>query len=242
MLSTHVGSFDRRRALAATLTAAMLVGLAAVVVAAAIAINARSALGAGGGGGGCFLNSGPVCTVKGLTAYADFSTVSPDGCIVTDAFVNPFQGLTRPGTGSGTTVFIAEDQYDACTNTPIFSVSNFDPSTFTPSFNGTIQFSKTLGSASVNGTAQMFDNFTGAPAFVATVNVTWQGFGPTTTLIDSSHFLSAGLVINTRFTGTSEEAVASGVITDASGANLAAGATAFANLQNISNGTVVVSH
>jgi hypothetical protein len=242
MLSTRVGSFDRRRGLAALLTAAMLIAVAAVVVSAAVALNSRNALGAGGGGGGCFLNSGPVCTVNGMSAYADFSTVSADGCIVTDAFVNSFQGLTRPSATPGMAVFIAEDQYNVCTNTDIASVSNFDPTTFVPSFSGTAQFSKTLGSASVNGTAQMFDNFTGAPAFVATVNVTWQGYGPSSTIIDNSHFRSAGLVVNTRFTGSSIQALASGVITDGTGANLAAGTSPNASLQNITNGTVVVSH
>lgn len=241
MLTATLGSFGRRRALAATLTAAMLVALVAVVVGAAVALNARNALGAGGGGGGCFLNSGPVCTVKGQSANADFTSVSADGCIVTDAFVSPFQGVTKPGAGSATMVFVSISRYDVCTNTSIESASNFDPTTFNPSFTGTIQFSKTLGTASVNGTAQMFDNFTGAPVFVSTVNVTWTGFGPVSSMIDNSHFRSPGLMVNTRFMGTSVQALASGVVTDAT-ANLAAEPSPNGSLQNISNGTVVISH
>ena len=60
----------------------------------------------------------------------------------------------------------------------------------------------------------MFDNFTGAPVFVSTVNVSWNGYGPVSSMIDNSHFRSPGLMVNSRFMGTSMQALASGVVTD----------------------------
>src|SRR6266699_4477636 len=95
----------RTRRVAVGITAAVM--LAAIVLAAFIATGGRTALGAGGGGGPCPSPPGPGCTFKSINAFADFSTVSADGCEFTDASVQSFQALTSPDNSTMTVVFVS---------------------------------------------------------------------------------------------------------------------------------------
>jgi hypothetical protein len=87
----------------------------------------------------------------------------------------------------------------------------------------------------------MFDSSTGAPLFTSTINMTWQGFGPTSTFIDNSHIRTPGFLLNSHFMGTSIAAEASGALTDGA-SNLATAPTFNAVLENASSGTVTISH
>src|SRR5689334_17446739 len=76
----------------------------------------------GGGGGGCFSTTSPVCHFKDQFANADFQTVSPDGCIVTDAFVFASNNVTRPSTsGSGSFANINLFAFNQCTGVGLVS-------------------------------------------------------------------------------------------------------------------------
>jgi hypothetical protein len=237
MVSGTIGSFGTRRLLATGLGGAMLVVAVAVLAFSILAVNTRTALGSGGGGG-CLTT---VCTFKGMTAFADFQSLSTDGCFLTDAFASPFQNLTRPSGVRTAALVVAVSKFNVCTNTPVSNATNIDPSTGMPVFNGTIQFSTKLGAAAAAGSAPMFDSSTGAPLFTSTINMTWQGFGPTSTFIDNSHIRTPGFLLNSHFMGTSIAAEASGVLTDGA-SNLATAPTFNAVLENASSGTVTISN
>jgi hypothetical protein len=240
MFSSTISSFGPSRRVAGGLTAAMLIAAMFVFAVVALALNTRTAVGAVGGGG-CFSTTGPVCTFKSHVAFADFGSVSADGCIFTDAFVGRNENLSSPGHVATTSVFVAVSKFNGCTNTLIENATNIDPATG-PVFNGTAQFDTKLDTATVNGSAPMFDTGTGAQLFTSTINVAWHGFGPTSTFIDSSHFRSPGFLLNSHFRGTSRAAEASGVVTDETASNLATLPTLNASLENALSGTVQLSH
>jgi hypothetical protein len=229
----------KQRLVALGLSALGLTAVAAVLAVMFLGFNTRTAFGSGSGGGGCFSTSGPVCTFKGHQASADFGSVSSDGCVYTDAYVSPFENLTSPDKVTSQTVYVSIYQWNSCTGAMIMSADNMDPNSWMPAFTGTVQFDNQ--SASVNGTATMYD-YSGNQAFTTTINVSWKGYGPSGTFIDSSHYRSPGFLMSTHYTGVSQEAEASGVITDQSGANLASLATLNATLNNDSGGTVQLSH
>ena len=249
MSAQLVGTPARRRVTALGLAAAVLA--AAVAVVAAFSLNTHSAAGAGGGGG-CFATTGPVCTFKSHTAFADFSTVSAfagggggGGCVATDAFVQPFESLSMPGQNSAVSVMVSLSTFNFCNNTQSECAGNFDPNSGAPLFTGTVQFGLDLTTATVIGTATMFDPCATSPAaasFTTSIDLTWQAFGPNSTLIDNSHLRSPGFILNSHFKGISRQAVASGVLTDATGANRASSPTDNADIENASSGTVLVSH
>jgi hypothetical protein len=236
------------------------VGLTAVIVvltAGLVFLNARTVHGSGTGGGGCFPSTGPACHFASDNASVDFSSVSKDGCIFTDATVQPFASLTRPGGTATQTVIIFISKWDNCQNQGgcssvnsgtgggggggcgvlLEEATNFDPITGMPVFNGTIQFGPKLGTAAVNGSAPMTDFVTGAQ-FTSTVNVSWKGYGPTSTFMDSFSDRQPGFMMKSHTTGSSRSAEASGVITDETGSNLAASSTANASLSDSKGGTV----
>ena len=218
-----------------------MVAVVAVLLVAVSPFGTRVAHGSGTGGGGCFPTSGPACQFKGNDANAFFGGVSSDGCIFTEAFIHPMASLTRPGNITSQAVFISIDKFDECQGIGLESASNFDPNTFLPDFTGTIQFGTNLSTASVVGTAPMFDGFTGAQLFTTTINVTWKGYGSTTKSIDSSHFHGFGFIMSTHFNGDSRSAEASGTFTDETGANLATPPTLNASLAYAKSGTVSIS-
>ena len=220
-----------------------LVGLAAVV---AILFVAFSPLGArvahgSGSGGGCISTTGPVCTFKSTNAFGNFDSVSSDGCLFTFASVQPFDSLTRPGNSTSQAVMVVINKFDNCQGIVLENASNFDPSTGQSDFTGTIQFGTKLSTATVVGTAPMFDATSGALLFTTSINVTWQGFGATTTFINDAHSRSPGFIFNTHSNGDSRMAEASGTLTDETGANLATPATLNAQLDDASSGTVQIT-
>jgi hypothetical protein len=221
------------------------VGLAAAMPAIAVALLAVTALNARadgpGPGGGCFSTTGPVCTFKSHNAFADFGSVSDDGCIVTDAIVQSFEALSSPGRNAATTVFVAIFKNDTCGQTIPASESNVDPTTGMPVFNGTAQFGTLLDTATLVGAAPMFDIDTGSQVFTSDINVTWRGFGPTSTFIGSSHTRTPDFVLNSHTHSTSRSAEASGSITDEAAYNVVTAPTLNALLQNATIGNVVVS-
>jgi len=238
MLLQSIGPIRTRRLAVGISTAVML---AAIVLAAFVATGGRTALGAGGGGGPCPSPPGPGCTFKSINAFADFSTVSTDGCMFTDASVQSFEALSSPSRSAMTIVFVSISTFDNCTGA-FQTFVNFDPtSNSLPTFNGTALFGTKLDTASLNGSAPMFDLNTGHQAFTSSVSVVWIGFGPTTTFIDSFHVRAAGFLFNAHTNATSRGAEASGTITDISGNNDASVPTLNAQLQNATQGNVSIN-
>jgi hypothetical protein len=239
------------------------VGLTAVIVvltAGLVFLNARTVHGSGtGGGGGCFPTNGHACHFSSNNAFVDFSSVSKDGCIFTDATLEPFANLTRPGGTPTQTVVIFISKWDNCQNSggcgsadsgsggggggcgvPLEEASNFDPITGMPIFNGTIQFGPKLDTVVVNGSAPMVDFITGVN-FTSTINVSWKGYGPTSTFMDIFSDRQPGFMMKSHTSGSSRSAEASGVITDETGVNLATSPVAYANISDSKGGTVEFS-
>jgi hypothetical protein len=243
MFARVFSSSGKRRLVVVGLTAVGLTAVVAVLAIALVSLNARPAFGSGSGGG-CFSTTGPVCTFHSANAFADFSSVSPDGCIFTEAGAQPFASLTMPGRAATQSVFVFVFKFDNCApngGTTLEDATNIDPTTGFPLFNGTLQFGSKLSSATVTGTAPMMDFVTGQ-TFTSTVTVSWQGFGPSTTFMDNSHVRAPGFLMNSHSTGVSRGAAASGVITDEAGTNLATPPTLNASLNTSTGGTVQLSH
>ncbi|HEU0027380.1 MAG TPA: hypothetical protein VFQ25_09715 [Ktedonobacterales bacterium] len=200
-----------------------------------LGFNTHTAFGSGSGGGGCFSTTGPVCTFKGHQASADFSSVSDDGCVYTDAYVGIFESLSSPSRTDSQTVFVYISQWDNCTGALLANATNFDPNSSMPTFTGTMQFGDQ--SASINGTAAMYD-YNSGQSFTTTINVSWKGYGPVSSIIDSQHYRSPGFILNSHSTSASQSAEAAGVITDQTGTNLATPPTLNANISDDSGGTV----
>ena len=248
---------NKRRILVTSLGLS-LTAVVAVLAIGLVFLNARTVHGSGTGGGGCFATTGPSCHFESNNASADFSSVSADGCIFTDVYVQPFASLTRPGGTATQTVVIFISKWDNCQGpsgcasvnsgtgggggcgVQLEQAYNYDPTTGMSIFNGTIKFGPKLDTAAINGSAPMFDNVTGAQ-FTSTVNVSWKGYGPTSTFMDIFSVRQPGFMMKSHTTGASRLAEASGVVTDETGANLATPATTNANLSDSKGGTVQFS-
>jgi hypothetical protein len=153
--------------------------------------------------------------------------------------MNVFETLQRPGKTTTQMAFVFISEID-CNNILLEEASNLDPNTGTPNFTGTIQFGTGLTTGVMNGTATMFDIVSNT-SFTTNINVTWQGFGPTTTTLDNSHIRGAGFMVSNHFHGTDREAEASGTFTNADGSNLAASPTDNADISDSSGGTVILT-
>ena len=241
-MSTRAFRLPRRRLVVAALAISAIVVVVAVVFVTSLSFGARIAHGGGTGGGGCTSSTGPACHFTSNDASVAFGTTASDGCTVTQVFLSSFQSLSRPGATTSSSVVVSISKFNTCTNILLENASNFDPTTGAPDFTGTAQFGGNLDTATVTGTAPMFDTSTGMPGpllFTASINVTWQGFGPTTKNIDSTHTHQPGFIFNSHFNGTNRAATASGTFTDETGANVAA-PTLDAELDNAQNGTVLI--
>jgi hypothetical protein len=253
-MSAHTGN---KRHILVTSLGLSLTAVVAVLVVTLLVLNTRTAFGSGTGGGGCFPATGPACHFTSNNAFVDFSSVSADGCIFTDASVQPFASLTRPGGTATQAVSIFISKFDICQHTTncgsansgtgsggcgvqLEEATNFDPITGMPIFNGTIQFGPSLDTATVNGTAPMNDFVTGKQ-FTSTINVSWKGYGPTSTFMDIFSDRQPGFMSKTHTAGTNRLAEASGVVTDVTGANVVTSPTPDADLNDSSGGTVEFS-
>jgi len=230
----------KRRLVAAGLTVMTVTAVVALLaLVALLPFRAKTALGSGTGGGGCVSTPQPVCTFHNNSATADFGSVSSDGCIFTEAFIQAFDSLTHPGKVNTQSVFLFVSSFDNCNNVQLEAASNSDPTTGAPSFTGTIQFGSKLTTAQVNGTATLFD-FIANTTRTATIQLTWQGFGAITHSIDSSHFHAPGFLVNSHFNGTSRAAEVSGTLSDGT-TEFAAAPSLTAELDNAKSGTVLIT-
>src|SRR5690242_2163212 len=205
-----------------------------------LAFYVTTAHGSGTGGGGCVSTTDPACTFKGNATYATFQSVSDDGCIFTQAQVSAYDNLTRPGHNASKTAAIYISTWDNCNGVPLSEATSFDPNTGASSFTGTIEFGSNLASATINGTASMYDPYSGSVLYTTTVNLTITGYGPSSKYSDSQHSHSPGFIMNTHFTGTSRSAEVSGTFTDNAGNNMAALPGLYAELQYSQGGTVQI--
>ena len=227
----------RRRLVAIGLAAVTLVAVVGGVV--FMSFHTRTALGSGSGGG-CISTTGPACTFKSGTAFVDFSSVSDDGCIFTDAQVSLYSSLTTPGHVATQNVSVFLTKWDYCNGVPLMEASDIDPNTGLSTFTGSFQMPSDLSTAAAHGTAAMYDWVSGTQLYTASLDLTFKGYGSTSKYRDSQHFQAPGFVMNSHFTGISRSAEVSGTFTDQDGNNVAAQPTTNASLVNSSGGTVQI--
>ena len=201
--------FSKGRVVAIGLVMSALVLVGAGLVAHFLPANGQTASVAhasGGGGGGCVTTNGPVCTFKGSTAIVNFFSASADGCVQTNGFLEAMESVTRNPPGpqvAGTTVFVSIFQDDFCAGTFVDASGQASGVNF--------QADKTLNSASLSGDIPVVDSDSGNTLTVS-VNLTWQGVGATSKLVDISHFRTQGTIINNHFVGTDRAANVSGTL------------------------------
>jgi hypothetical protein len=229
VIARIINRFGKRGLVASGLATAALLAVVAMLAVSLLPSNGRAAHASGSGGGGCFAISGPVCTFKNQSAFADFESSSSDGCVISDTFVQGFNNLMRPGNTATQTAFLSMEKFNNCTG-------EFLGGAFSQDFTGTVQFGSGLSTAAVVGTATMVDEMT-SNTFSLSVNLTWQGFGPTTRFLDNSHQRGPGFMFNTHFNGTTRGAAAAGTISDGT-TNFAASPSLNANISDNSGGTV----
>jgi hypothetical protein len=83
-------------------------------------------------------------------------------------------------------------------------------------------------------------DYTNGATYPVSFNLTWQGQGSITTVMNSSSLRTADTLLRTRFQGSSRFAVVSGAITE-SGTSLAA-AHGTGNLIQSDGGIIIVTH
>jgi hypothetical protein len=228
VIARIINKLGKRGLVVGGLATVALLAVVAMLVVSLLPSNGRTAH-ASGSGGGCFAVSGPVCTFKNQTAFAQFESSSSDGCVISDTFVQGFNNLVRPGNTATQTAFVSIEKFNNCTG-------EFLSGAFSQDFTGTVQFGSGLSTAAVVGTATMVDEMT-SNTFSLSVNLTWQGFGATTRFFDNSHFRGPGFMLNTHFNGITRGAAASGTISDGT-TNFAPSPTLSASISDNSGGTV----
>lgn len=207
----------KRRLLAIGATVVALVAVTAVVL--FMSLHTKTAFGSATGAGLCTPNT-PICTMNGASAFAIFDNISNDGCIYTQVVVEPGSSVSRPGSNATQSAFVFISKYDQCNNVQLEAGTNDNLAIGYPEFTGAIEFGANLSTGSVIGTAPMYDQYTGALLYTASINVTWQGYGSTTRNIDNEHFFSQNTIMNLHINGASRNAKASGTFTDETGSNV----------------------
>lgn len=207
--------------------------LAAVVVTGGLALLHNRP--AHANGNGCTASdTTPVCSFKGNTAFAQFQTNTDCVSTAANVFVADDVTLNPPNSATGGLVVeLAVQSDNFCTRT-------FDSASGETN-NATFSLVDPLKSATLTASVPMTDDFDPTQTFTITVSLTWEGYGPISTQIDSSHFRTSGTTFSSHFHATSRNARCSGSITD--------GMTEYApnpsienDIQHTDSGTISITH
>lgn len=193
---------------------------------------------ASGTGGGCStygtVTTAPACTFSGHNGSAHFQSNS--GCIFTDVGVYVSDNFQRTGattTTQGSYVYLGLYTYNNCTGDYIASGWGDDNA-------GTVQFSSTANSLTAQGTIDVttynIDGTTSTTTY--TLDLTWKIIGTPSRTVSDYHYQSPGFITNAHFTGTSANAIVSGMLSDST-SNFAATPTTDAEWFNATSGTFV---
>jgi hypothetical protein len=148
--------------------------------------------------------SGNTFVVKfhGLSAFAFFDNLSPDGCIDTSVSVDGSQNTVHKQTSAN--IFIG--QFNLCTDEDLLEASGFIDN---PDF----QIDKKLLSASLNTTISVTD-FVSGRTFNVSVNVAWTSTSAIAHENSTFHFHTKGFTENGHFNADFRDANASGTVSD----------------------------
>ena len=166
-------------------------------------------------------------TFHGLTAFAEFDTYSPNGCVETFVYVDG----THSHNYTVGDVFIG--QFDYCTQTLLLSA-------FGSASNPNFQIDKKLGSASLNTTIPVTDYVSGN-TFNVSISVTWTAIDALMHENGSFHFHSKGFIDNSHFNAGFRDANASGTVSDGT-TNYTPDSALYAQLASMKSGDVFITH
>jgi hypothetical protein len=172
-----------------------------------------------------------VFKFHGLSAQANFDSLSPDGCIDTFVFVDGSQNAIGKQTFSNADVFIG--QFDLCTNTQLLGASG---STSSPTF----QIDKKLLSASLSATISVFD-FVSGTTFNVSVSVAWTSTSAIAHEISTFHFHTKAFTENSHFNADFRDANASGTVSDGT-TNYTPSPSVFAQTMSAKEVDVAITH
>lgn len=212
------------------------------------ALNLHNVHASGTGGGGCYSPTSPACTFKGHNGWADFQSNSD--CVSSDVYVYVSDDFTRTGgtTTEGSWISINTNSYNWCTG---------DFSYGWGGDTGTVQVSQTGSTLTAQGSIAVYmysGNSGGTSAGLAgsgtgggggststvtyTVNLTWKGFGTPSRQMQEFHYQSPGFITSGHYTGTSQNAITSGTLSDGT-TNFAASPSTYGEWINADSGTFV---
>jgi hypothetical protein len=172
---------------------------------------------------------------KGQFAEAQFSSVDPSGCVVTDVFIFAVDGTVKE-TGNPevtSSAAISVFQFDRCTGMPLFDVTAF-PTLAKDEF----QIDNQLDTATLNATVEVFENISGT-SIPIDVHISWTGNGPTFRTKDRFQSSQPGSKLKVRFDGVSRAATASGTVSDGM-TNFTPQAAVFANMGSAKQGEMEI--
>lgn len=156
-------------------------------------------------------SAGGIFKFRGEGASAIFTSVDGSGCVWTDVYVNPNEGIFQspPGKGSPSSgVYMFITQYDSCTATQLIAAEGF-ASLADPDF----QVFGNLSSATLNATVTLFD-YVSETSFDVFVDLTWNGTSSVIRESSRYHFSAPGCKFKSRFNGSFRPAVATGTVSD----------------------------
>ena len=172
-----------------------------------------------------------VARFHGLSAQADFDSLSPDGCIDTFVFVDGFQNTVNKQTFSGADVFIGK--FNNCTNTPLLNASGSTGSS-------TFQIDKTLLTASLSATISVSDSVSGN-TFNVSVSVAWTSTSAIAHEDQTFHFHTKAFTENAHLNADFRDANASGTVSDGT-TNFTPSPSVFAQTMSAKEVDVFIAH
>ena len=174
---------------------------------------------------------------KGQFAEAAFQTVDSSGCIET--FVTVIaedRHLQLAGAPDATRrASIDLFQFDSCSGDLLLSA--FGLATLAP---GQFQVDKQFTAATLNATIVVTD-FVSGNSYPVDVSLSWVGNGDIVSTRDRVQLNEPGYSLNTRFTGTSRNAIASGTVSDGV-TNFTPRPAEFADMGSTKRGEVEIIH
>jgi hypothetical protein len=171
---------------------------------------------------------------RGQTAEASF--FADDGCVATGASVYVVDGHSQNPPGSGdrySYVSVWLWGYDYCNWQELFGGGG--STTLAP---GEFQIDRKLSSASLITTVEVWDWMTDT-LMTITVDLTWTGTGDLERGSYTSHHVSSGYKVHSRFRGTFRDATATGSVSDGT-TNFAVGSMGWASLGSVQHGWIVI--
>lgn len=178
---------------------------------------------------------------RGKTAYGDFYSADPTGCISTSVYTFATESRSQVSAGggstSGTSASISIYQYNGCTDEELSCLyGSFSPSS------SEFDMAGNLASATLNATFEVFDCLTGATQPLS-VAITWTSAGDVARGTSHYSYSYGGDRYSYRSSGQSRYATLSGSVTfGGTTLSLENGYYSYGSLSISNGGTIFTNH